>query len=155
MVVFANMSAPPPVRNDQTLRPWNRLEPAFASTVNTGEAYRVFLTPNGDSKGLYVASKTAAGFEVREQGGGTSNISFDYRIVAKRQGYESVRLEDVTDQTAKMRRRQAEMRAKRAGRKVAVPARPAMPEIATRTATADETCLCADVENDALPELTP
>jgi len=101
------------------------LEPAFASTVNTGEAYHVFLTPNGDSKGLYVAGKTAAGFEVREQGGGTSNISFDYRLVAKRRGYESVRLEDMTEQTAKLRQRQAEMQASRAGRKLSVPARAA------------------------------
>jgi hypothetical protein len=70
------------------------LDPAFASTVNTGEAYHVFLTPNGDCRGLYVASKTAAGFEVRELGGGTSNISFDYRIMAKRRGFGSVMSKD-------------------------------------------------------------
>ena len=79
------------------------LDPTFASTANTGEAYRVFLTPNGDCKGLYVASKTAGGFEVRELGGGTSTISFDYRIVAKRRGYESNRLEDVTEQMSAIR----------------------------------------------------
>jgi hypothetical protein len=82
----------------------------------------VFLTPNGDSEGLYVAGKTATGFEVREQGGGTSNISFDYRIVAKRRGYESVRLEDITEQTNEMRQRHAEMQARRAGRKLSAPA---------------------------------
>jgi hypothetical protein len=110
------------------------LEPAFASTINTGEAYRVFLTPNGDSKGLYVAGKTAAGFEVREQGGGTSNISFDYRIVAKRLGYESVRLEDTTELMNKMRERQAQMKARGAGRKLSVPARPAKLESPSPTA---------------------
>jgi hypothetical protein len=73
------------------------LDPAFTQTVNTGTEYHVFLTPNGDSKGLYVSQKTATSFEVREQGGGISNVAFDYRIVAKRVGYEKVRLADVTE----------------------------------------------------------
>jgi hypothetical protein len=103
------------------------LDAAFGSTVNTGEAYHVFLTARGDCKGLYVGAATASGFEVRELGGGTSNISFDYRIVAKRRGYESVRLEDVTDQMNKLRQHQAEMRARRAGRKNSAHAIPAIP----------------------------
>ena len=73
------------------------LEPTFAATVNSNADYHVFLTPNGNSQGLYVASKTATSFEVREQGGGKSNISFDYRIVARRIGYENIRMEDVTE----------------------------------------------------------
>ena len=74
------------------------LEPTFRQTVNTNADYHVFLTPNGDSRGLYVARKTATSFEVREQAGGTSNIAFDYRIVARRKGYESTRLADKTTQ---------------------------------------------------------
>jgi hypothetical protein len=75
------------------------IEPGFQQTVNTGVDYHVFLTPNGDSKGhLYVTSKGAGSFEVRESNGGSSNIAFDYRIVAKRRGSESVRLKDVTEQ---------------------------------------------------------
>lgn len=74
------------------------LEPTFAQTVNTGTEYHVFLTPNGDSKGLYVSQKTPTSFEVREQGSGTSNIAFDYRIVAKGVGSENLRLEDLTEQ---------------------------------------------------------
>jgi hypothetical protein len=31
-------------------------------------------------------------FEVRELGGGKSNVEFDYRIVAHRKGYEALRL---------------------------------------------------------------
>jgi hypothetical protein len=73
------------------------LDPAFAQTVNAGVEYHVFLTPNGDSKGLYVSQKTATSFQVHEQGGGTSSIEFDYRIMAKRKGYENVRLEDLTE----------------------------------------------------------
>jgi len=73
------------------------LDSTFAQTVNAGVEYHVFLTPNGDSKGLYVSQKTATSFEVHEQGGGTSSIAFDYRIMAKRKGYENVRLEDLTE----------------------------------------------------------
>ena len=71
------------------------LEPTFAQTVNT-QSYHVFLTPSGDCKGLYVSQRSAGGFEVRELGGGTSSIEFDYRIVAERKGYENVRMEDKT-----------------------------------------------------------
>jgi hypothetical protein len=72
------------------------LEPTYVQTVNTGVEYHVFLTPKGDSHGLYVTNETSTSFEVREQGGGTSNIAFDYRIVAKRIGFENIRLEDKT-----------------------------------------------------------
>jgi len=94
------------------------LDPTFTQTVNTGSEYHVFLTPNGDSKGLYVSQKTATSFEVREQGGGHSSIAFDYRIVAKRSGYENVRLTDVTEQYKRME----EQRELRRGRQ---PVRPA------------------------------
>lgn len=73
-----------------------RLEPLYAQTVNSGAGYHVFLTPRGDSHGLYVTNLTPAGFEVREQGGGAANIEFDFRIVAKRKGYEALRLNPVT-----------------------------------------------------------
>ena len=78
------------------------LDPVFAETVNGASDYRVFLTPQGDCRGLYVSRKTAAGFEVRELGGGQSNVAFDYRIVALRRGFESVRLEDVTERANKI-----------------------------------------------------
>ncbi len=58
------------------------LDKDFAAVIHA-DTYHAFLTPRGDSKGLYVASETAAGFTVREQQGGTSNLSFSYRVVAK------------------------------------------------------------------------
>jgi len=73
------------------------IDPAFAVIVSGVTDYRIFLTPNGDSKGLYVTNKTASSFEVRESGGGTASIGFDYRIVAKRRGFENQRLTDVTE----------------------------------------------------------
>jgi len=72
------------------------LEHTFAQTINTAAEYHVFLTPNGDCKGLYVAKKSGSSFEVRELGGGTSNVAFDYRVVAHRKGYENIRLADKT-----------------------------------------------------------
>ena len=78
------------------------LDPTFAETVNGAADYHVFLTPEGDCRGLYVSNKTPSGFEVRELGGGQSTVAFDYRIVALRRGFESVRLEDVTDRWNKM-----------------------------------------------------
>ncbi len=72
------------------------LDPTFAKTINTGLDYHVFLTPNGDSKGLYVTAKGPGSFEVRESNGGASTIAFDYRIVGKRLGSENVRLKDMT-----------------------------------------------------------
>jgi len=69
-----------------------QIDPLFAQTVNTNVPYHVFLTPDGDCNGLYVINKTPTSFEVRELQGGTSNISFSYRIVAKRKGYENLRL---------------------------------------------------------------
>jgi len=74
------------------------LDLAFAETVNAAIEYHVFLTPQGECEGLYVAKKTPDGFEVRELHNGHSDVSFDYRIIAHRKGYEAVRLADVTKQ---------------------------------------------------------
>ncbi len=76
-----------------------KIDPVYAQTVNTGVEYHVFLTPNGDCEGLYAATKTATGFEVRELRHGTSNVTFDYRIIALRRGYETKRMADVTSGT--------------------------------------------------------
>jgi hypothetical protein len=85
------------------------LEPTYAQTVNAGVEYHVFLTPKGDCKGLYVTNESAGGFDVRELGGGKSAVAFDYRIVAKRAGYESVRLADVTDRMRLEEEQRAQM----------------------------------------------
>jgi hypothetical protein len=58
-----------------------RIDPAFAATMDPRRPYLVFITPQGDSNGLYVTDKTPAGFVVREHSG-RSSIAFDYRIVA-------------------------------------------------------------------------
>ena len=79
-----------------------RLDPTFIQTVTPGTNYKVFPVPNGDCKGLYVTNKTANSFEVHELGGGTSNISFDYRVAVLRKNYENVRFDDRTRQMEHM-----------------------------------------------------
>jgi len=68
------------------------LDQRFLQTVDMKSGYHVFLTPKGDCKGLYVANESAKGFEVREMGGGSSVVDFDYRIVAHRAGYNKTRM---------------------------------------------------------------
>lgn len=58
------------------------LERDFASTIDTSKGYQVFLTPDGDTRGLYVAAKYEGGFVVRETEHGRSSIYFDYRVLA-------------------------------------------------------------------------
>jgi hypothetical protein len=71
------------------------LDPTYAQAVNTDGGYHVFLTPKGDCEGLYVTGETATGFEVRELRAGKSNIEFDYRVVARRRGFEGVRMQQL------------------------------------------------------------
>jgi hypothetical protein len=60
-----------------------RLDADFAKVIKRGD-YRVFPTPEGDCRGLFVYRKSAASFEVRELMGGKSSIAFCYRIVGRR-----------------------------------------------------------------------
>jgi hypothetical protein len=64
----------------------------FANVVDRKATYLVFITPEGDSRGLYVTDKTAAGFTVRENQDGHSTLDFSYRIVAKPYGVNKPRL---------------------------------------------------------------
>src|SRR5215470_1574838 len=71
------------------------VDPDFAAVSGLGDDYHVFLTPEGPSNALYVSDRTPAGFEVREQGEGTSEISFSYRIMTKRGDIRAGRLEPI------------------------------------------------------------
>jgi hypothetical protein len=59
--------------------------------IKDGE-YHVFLTPEGDTQGLYVESRSARSFIVREQQAGTSNTTFSYRVAAKNKHRQPRRL---------------------------------------------------------------
>jgi hypothetical protein len=72
-----------------------RFDADFAATIDFSSGYQVFLTPSGDNRGLYVASKYQGGFIVRESEGGRSSIDFDYRVVARPVGSTDARLPEV------------------------------------------------------------
>lgn len=64
-------------------RAYVRLDAGFAAIIDPSRPYLVFITPEADNNGIYVAEKSLAGFTVRESRGGHSTFGFDYRVVAK------------------------------------------------------------------------
>jgi hypothetical protein len=69
-----------------------RLNPDFARAIDLRQGYLVFITPEGDTRGLYVTQRSPAGFAVRETLGGRSAVAFAYRIVAHPYGVHAPRL---------------------------------------------------------------
>jgi len=67
------------------------IDAALARAIDQG-SYVVFVTPEGESRGLYVTDKNPNGFTVAENEGGRSNVMFGYRIVAKPYGVKAARL---------------------------------------------------------------
>ena len=89
------------------------LDPDFAALVQQDD-FHIFLTPYGDSNGLYVVDVQPDGFAVREQLNGTHSVSFAYRVVARRRDVTVTRLEPVRGPAEPARpgkppRRQAEL----------------------------------------------
>jgi hypothetical protein len=75
-----------------------RISPDFVNVMDARADYMVFLTAEGDNRGLYVTGKTPSTFEVRECQGGRSTLAFSYRIVAKALGAPETRLPMVATQ---------------------------------------------------------
>jgi hypothetical protein len=75
-----------------------KLDRKFVAVADTKD-YQVFLTPEGDSHGLFLSAKNGAGFEVREQQIGrtigTSSIAFSYRLVARRKDVKASRFKRI------------------------------------------------------------
>lgn len=70
------------------------LDPMFIETIFVDETHpmRIFLQEEGESNGLIVIKDADnKGFTVKEKNGGTSNISFSYRIMAKRLHFQDHR----------------------------------------------------------------
>ena len=59
--------------------------------------YHIFITPYGESRGLYVAARSPQSFRVREHGGGASSIAFSYRIVGRRKDIAGERFARVAE----------------------------------------------------------
>ena len=73
------------------------LDPLYLETVtiDASNPMKVFVQLGGPSNGVYV-EKNTTGFSVIELNDGESSIPFDYRIVAKKKGFENHRL-DILD----------------------------------------------------------
>jgi hypothetical protein len=72
-------------------------ENIFSETVNLEYGYQIFLTPLcSEPVLLFVTDKASDGFTVKgvTLTGDFSDCAFDYRVIAKRFGYEEVRLEE-------------------------------------------------------------
>jgi len=77
---------------------------------------------------------SASGFEVHEPHHRRSNAAFDYRIVALRRGFESVRLEDMTERWQKLSKPLPELALGRRNTRPVLPplpTAPAKPNVAT------------------------
>jgi hypothetical protein len=79
------------------------LDPTFAQSIDDRSAYMVFVTPEGDTNGVYVTQKSMSGFAVRENKGGRSSVSFSYRIVAAQYGKATQRMTLVDSTTLGVR----------------------------------------------------
>jgi hypothetical protein len=77
------------------------IDAQFAAVVRGG--YHIFLTPYGDSNGLYVSQRTSKTFVVQEQKAGKSTLRFSYRIVARRKDIAGKRLEKVAPLNGSLR----------------------------------------------------
>lgn len=102
---FGSESASPTIDDNGTAHLVNgvatvTLDPAFARSIDQHRAYQVMLTPDGDTRGLFVASKSPNGFVVREVQGGRSSIDFDYHIYAPTLGQAGQRMVEMTPSQA-------------------------------------------------------
>ncbi len=61
-------------------------------TIDAANPIKIFVQLEGDCNGVYV-SKGVNSFDVIELHNGTSNVPFSYRVVAKRKGFENLRLD--------------------------------------------------------------
>jgi hypothetical protein len=68
------------------------LDMTFAQAIDPHQVYHVMLTPDGDTRGLFVASKSPNQFVVREVQGGHGSLSFDYHIYAATLGQANERM---------------------------------------------------------------
>ncbi len=98
---FGATSTTPSIEDNGTAQLVNgiatvQLDRAFANSIDTSRAYQVMLTPDGDTRGLFVASKSPTSFVVREVQGGRGTLAFDYHIYATKMGQANTRMTEMT-----------------------------------------------------------
>ncbi len=70
------------------------IDPEFAIVADLSD-YHVFVTPYGDTQGLYVIGRTPTGFTVQEHDCGAGEVPFAWRVVARRKDISAERLAKV------------------------------------------------------------
>lgn len=106
-VSYTSEAAAPTIEDNGTAQLINgtatvELDSAFARSIDTNRVYQVMLTPDGDTKGLYIASKTPTSFVVREVQGGRGTLAFDYHIYAPKLGQAGQRMSVLTAAQAQL-----------------------------------------------------
>jgi hypothetical protein len=71
------------------------LDPPFAHAVDVGR-FHVFITPYGETAGLYVSRRTRRGFDVAERKPGKSSLRFSWRVVARPKSAKNKRFAKTT-----------------------------------------------------------
>jgi hypothetical protein len=66
-------------------------DPDFSALIDT-DGYHVFLTPEGDCGQLFGSDRSPGAFEVRESGEVQHDVSFSYRVLARRRDLDLARL---------------------------------------------------------------
>lgn len=98
---YVPSSASPTIEDDGTAHLVNgyavvQLDSTFARSIDLSHPYHVVVTADGDTRGLYVASKAPNAFAVREIQGGRGSLDFDYHIYARVLGTGALRMREMT-----------------------------------------------------------
>jgi hypothetical protein len=74
------------------------IDPIFTKNITVDENHplKVFIQLEGDCSGVFVANKSATGFDVIELNGGSSNVPFSWSIVANRSDKAFIRSDGST-----------------------------------------------------------
>ena len=87
------------------------LDPMFLEAVEVDEgenAMKVFVTPTSPNQGLWV-QKGADHFTVRASADESNEATFDWRVVVKRKGAHSIRMESLDELNERQRRHHGEL----------------------------------------------
>ena len=61
----------------------------YMKLISSEKPIIVTVTPMGETKGVYIVSVSKEGFKIKENGSGTSNVSFSWIAIAEKAGYEN------------------------------------------------------------------
>ncbi len=66
-----------------------KFDDKYVTLISAEKPIIVTVTPMGETKGVYIVSVSKEGFKIKENGGGTSNVSFSWMAIAEKAGYEN------------------------------------------------------------------